>query len=257
MPPENDLPEPFRFTNPRQSRIHRHLLLVSPGAASFYLDACRLMVTEPPFEATTHLVAHLLRETESALRDVLETFMERSERLDEKGKPAKRTHEDEVRAILKGLGIPETNAVAEAWLRLPGKSGYGLHARAHRDDLARPRPVDQDYRQFWGDMEAILDTITEKFEASYLESHRTLDELLTVTAPTRAYAQRLRLNVPHNVVAFGYFFNKLSNPAWLVPLRDEGLFRRPPEPEHDTEKGTISFPRWPQWYCQVKEGMMK
>jgi hypothetical protein len=98
------------------------------------------MAIEPPFEATTHLIAHLLRETESALRDVLESFMERSERLDKKGKPARPTHEDEIRAVLKGLEIPETDAMAEAWLRLPGKSGYGLHARAHRDDLARPRP---------------------------------------------------------------------------------------------------------------------
>jgi hypothetical protein len=211
--PENNLPQPFRFSNPRQSRIHRRLLLVGPGAASFYLDACRLMAIEPPFEATTHLVAHLLRETESSLRDVLESFMERSERLDKKGKPAKPTHEDEIRAILKGLEILETDAMAEAWLRLPGKSGYGLHARAHRDDLARPRPVNREYRQFWDEMEAILDTVLEKFESRYLESHRTLDALLAVTNPTRADAQRLRLNVPNNLVAFGYFFHRLNNPA--------------------------------------------
>ncbi|MCA1614548.1 MAG: hypothetical protein LC795_09815 [Acidobacteria bacterium] len=204
------------------------------------------MAIEPPFEATTHLVAHLLRETESALRDVLESFMDRSERLDKKGKPAKPTHEDEIRAILKGLEIPETDATAEAWLRLPGRSGYGLHARAHRDDLARPRPVNQEYRQFWGEMEAILDTVLEKFESRYLESHRTLDALLAVTNPTRADAQRLRLNVPNNLVAFGYFFRRLNNPAWLGPLWDEGLFRHPSEPEVDTEKGTIGFPSWPQ-----------
>jgi hypothetical protein len=204
------------------------------------------MVTEPLFEATTHLVAHLLREIESSLRDVLESFMERSERLDKKGKPVKPSHEDEIRAILKGLGISETDAVAESWLRLPGKSGYGLHARAHRDDLARPRPVDQEYRLFWSEMESILDTVSERFESRYLESHQILDALLAVMNPTRSDAQRLRLNVPNNLVAFGYFFHNLNNPAWLVPLRDEGLFRHPLEPEHDTEKGTIAFPQWPQ-----------
>lgn len=227
-------------------RIHRRLLLVSPGAASFYLDACRLMATEPPFEATTHLVAHLLRETESSLRNVLEPFMERSERLNERGKPVKPSHEEQIQAILKGLEIPETDAVAQAWLRLPREREYGLPARAHREDLAGPRPVDQEYRQFWDDMESILDTVAERFEARYLESHRVLDELLAVTAPTRADARRLRLNVPNNLVAFGYFFHRLNDPAWLAPLRDEGLFRRPLEPERDTEKGTIAFPRWPQ-----------
>lgn len=246
MRPESNIPQPFRLSDPRQIRIHRRLLLVSPGAASFYLDACRLMVTEPPFEATTHLVAHLLREIESSLRDVLESFMERSERLDKKGKPVKPTHEEEIKAILKGLEIPESNAVGEAWLRLPGKTGYGLHARAHRDDLARPRPVDNEYRQFWDDMESILDMVAEKFEARYLKSHRVLDELLAVAIPTRSDAQRLRLNVPNNFVAFSYFFHKLNNPAWLDLLRDEGLFRHPLEPERDTEKGTIAFPLWPQ-----------
>ena len=75
MQPENRIPQPFRLRDSRQVRIHHRLLLVSPGTASFYLDACRLMVTEPPFEATTHIVAHLLREIESSLRDVLESFM--------------------------------------------------------------------------------------------------------------------------------------------------------------------------------------
>lgn len=239
-------PQPLHFSDPRQSRIQRRLLLVSPGAASFYRDACRLMSIEPPFESTTHLVAHLLRETESALRDVLESFMDRSERLDTKGKPAKPTHEDEIRAILKGLEIPETDAMAEAWLRLPSKSGYGLHARAHRDDLSRPRPVDQEYRKFWDEMESILDTVLEKFESRYLESHRILDALLAITIPTRADARRLRLNVPNNLVAFGYFFHRLNSPAWLEHLREEGLFRYPLEPAIDTEKGTIGFPQWPQ-----------
>ncbi len=151
------------------------------------------MAAEPPFESTTHLVAHLLSETESSLRDVLESFMERSERLDEKGNRERPTHQDEIRAILKGLEIPETDAVAEAWLRLPGRSGYGLHARAHRDGLARPRPVNQDYRQFWDEIQSILEVVLERFESRYLESHRTLDTLLAVTNPTRAHAQRRAL----------------------------------------------------------------
>ena len=39
----------FRFQDRRQERIHDRLTrLVGPGAAAFYLDACRLMTTEPP-----------------------------------------------------------------------------------------------------------------------------------------------------------------------------------------------------------------
>ena len=92
----------------------------------------------------------------------------------------------------------------------------------------------------------ILDTVSERFESRYLESHRALDVLLAITNPTRKDAQRLRLNVPNNLVAFGYFFLRLNEPAWLQPLKDEGLFRHPLEPERDTEKGTVAFPQWPQ-----------
>ena len=63
---------PFRFEDPRQERIHRRLLLVGPGPAAFYRDACRLMNQDHGLQSASHLVAHLLRDTESALRDVLE-----------------------------------------------------------------------------------------------------------------------------------------------------------------------------------------
>lgn len=61
------------FSNPQQERIYRRLKsLVSPGAAAFWRDACRLMEMEPPLESTTHFVGHSLREIESSLRDVLD-----------------------------------------------------------------------------------------------------------------------------------------------------------------------------------------
>src|SRR5574341_335992 len=41
-----------------------------------------------------------------------------------------------------------------------------------------------------------------------------------------------------------YFFEKLQNPKWLKPLREQGLFRRPPKP--DEKDGYISFPGWAQ-----------
>src|SRR5436309_8349440 len=98
-----------------------------------------------PFEATTHLVAHLLREIESALRDVLESVVERTERLEKKGSSGEDKHKAEILAVLRSLDIPETDPVAQAWLKMPGRgNNYGLQARAHRDALARPRVADED-----------------------------------------------------------------------------------------------------------------
>jgi len=238
-------PKPFRFSDPRQERIYRRLLLVGPGPASFYRDACRLMEAEPPFNATTHMIAHLLREIESALRDVLESVVDRSQRISGKDVSSDGKHEAEIRTVLKSLGIPETDPMAQGWLRLPGKGNYyGLAARAHRDALAQPRSLDQEFREFWGEIEAIFDNILEKFESRYLASFRLLDQLLADPSPAQVDAKRLRHHVPNNLVAFSYFFGKLSCPAWLELLRAEGFFKHPPEPDRD--KGTVSFPSWPE-----------
>lgn len=233
---------PFRLNDPRQGRIYRRLTLVGPGPASFYRDSCHIMALSPLLDSTTHLVAHLLREIESALRDVLEPVMDRSD----EHTGTTQTHGEEIRATLKGLEIPETDAVAQAWLRLAGKNNeYALHARAHRDALGQPRPVDQEFRRFWSEFEAILDVVLERFEARYLTTHTVLDELLAKDAPSKSDARRLRMYAPSNLVAHGYFFGKLKDPAWLEPLRAEGFFTQPPEPEYDYDKGTVRFPLWP------------
>jgi len=76
MEPEQSKPSPFRFTDPRQERIYRRLRDIGPGPAAFYRDACQLMESSAGLASTTHIIAHLLREVESALRDVLESIVE-------------------------------------------------------------------------------------------------------------------------------------------------------------------------------------
>lgn len=203
------------------------------------------MTIEPQLDSTSHLVSHLLREIESALRDVLEPKSETNARSTKK--KGNDTHRNEILAVLEALGIPENEKVSAEWLKLAsGREGYSLHSRAHRDDLAKPRPIDQDFSQFWDIMETILDVVLDKFESRYLAYHRTLDNLLSLSSPTAADIKTLRLNVPNNLVAFGYFFGNLNNPAWLDPLSADDFFGHPPEPEYEREKDRVNFPRWPE-----------
>ena len=236
----------FRFRSPRHERINERLLrLVGPGPAAFYRDACRVMDNEALLETSTHQVAHCLREIESALRDVLESFAARSDRVGKKGQSGDERHRAEIMAILTGLSIGETEPVAIAWLKLPGaKNEYGLHARAHRDSLAPPRPLDDEFRSFWTEIEGILDAVLDKLESRYLEYHRLLDSLLAKPRPTAADIDVLRNHVPNNLVAHFYFFQRLSSPAWLEPLAGADFFKHPPEPIRE-ETGT-SFSTWPQ-----------
>lgn len=42
-----------------------------------------------------------------------------------------------------------------------------------------------------------------------------------------------------------YFFDRLNNPEWIQPLRELGVFRRPPPAGPEDEKGRRSYPLWP------------
>ena len=231
----------------RRVRIHQRLRLVGLGPASFYRDACRLMSGEGQLESTTHLVGHLAREIESALRDVLESLTDRSERVRKSKECHGGKHENEIRCILRALGISETEEVAIAWLKLPGQDNeYGLHARAHRHSLGAPRPLDDKFREFWAEFERILDGVLERFEARYLKVFSVLDELLTKSKPTGEDVGRLKNHVPNNLRTLSYFFEKVDRDAWLNLLKDAGFFKEPPEPVRDEEDRTVAFPPWPE-----------
>lgn len=248
MIPSDLSPKPFVFTDPRQRRIFTRLQnLVGPGPALFYRDACLLMASELPTSSTTHLVAHLLRDIESALRDVLETFVDPKVLKELRKDSGEINHRNEVLVILSALELSDDVELKELWLGLTGKKNVrALHSRAHRNALASPRPMDSDFRSFWLDMELILDTVLNRFESKYLKIHERLAILKEKQNPGNKDAKFLHDHISNNFAAFSYFFQDLDNPAWLKPLAKEGVFSYPPVPIINLEDNTISHPLWPQ-----------
>lgn len=249
----------YKFSSQKQEQIYRRLTsLVGSGAAAFYRDACRLMEMEPPLESTTHYVAHSLREIESALRDVLEPIanptvsnpnLSKCPSCGHKFSQPNQapSHKDEINAILQALSIPSTDEVAQTWLKLAGRQNeYGLHGRAHRKDLAPPRPLDDKFRQFWNDIQAVFDVILDRFETQYSKVYCLLDELLHKSQPIKDDLKNLRTKIPNSFVALSYFFNQLLSAAWLVPLEKEGFFKNPPEPKITSNGGQMRVIPWPQ-----------
>src|SRR4029077_18223345 len=125
-------------------------------------------------------------------------------------------------------------------------NSFGLDVRAHRKALMSARPVDEDFRQFWNDMQGIFDVVLEKFETSYLGVYQFLDQLLANPIPAQGDVEKLKNNVPNNIVAHGYFFDRLTSISWLDLLQANGLFSHPPALEVDNETGTIVYSPWPQ-----------
>jgi hypothetical protein len=224
----------FKFRDARQERIHQRLQLVGSGTPSYFKDICRLRDTQPLFDTTTHLASHLLREIEKSLRDVLLVFINISD------KPKDDGHKWEIRQILKGVDIPDDNPIATLWLR----HAPTLARRAHRDNLLPPRPADDTFQQFLDEMESVFDVVLTSFESKYLNVHAVLDTKLLIENPTNGDAKWLKVNVPNNQAALGYFIDRLNNPNWLAPLLAEGLFDRPPAPIYESEKNTTFFPPW-------------
>jgi len=238
----------FSNQQQEQEQISRKLnSRVSPGAAAFWRDACRLMEMEPLLESTTHLVGHLLREIESSLRDVLMPISEPSEQGANKKKPSgDEKHKAEIEAVLKVLEIPEISPVGQTWLSLPGRNNkYGLHKRAHRKALDRPRPIDSEFREFWNKMQAVLDGVLDRFEAKYAKVFCLLDELAAKHEPTKQDLEELCNSIPNSFATRRYFFDRLHSPGWLNKLQQEGFFQNPPEPEEASEGGEIRL-LWPQ-----------
>ncbi|MBM2623394.1 hypothetical protein JIG36_48660 [Actinoplanes sp. LDG1-06] len=232
----------------QQADIHRRLTrLVSPGAAEFWREACDRMMETPVRPTTSHMVGHALREVDSAIRAVLEkramTLVDPSE-IKKANKEGSRGNL-QIAAICDDLQIPATHPLRAFWLGQNPEMPIGLHRRAHRNGLDYPRPVDADFRAFFGQMEALFDLILERFERRYRAVLDDLDLLLAEQHPTENHAERLAQNFPANETARRYFFTHAS-PAWLSALRAKDFFRNPPQPTTDLDGQVLALNRWPE-----------
>ena len=187
---------------------------------------------------TSHIVSHLLREVESAVRAVLGLRDAESGQHSSSGQG----HRQSIASVLRALQVDESDPIGRLWLTLPGDEG--LDKKAHRNALFQPRPVDADFLNYWDQIQVILDLVLSRFEERYLDYHQVLDELAALDSPTEGDVQRLKQRAPNNLVAYNYFFEKLSSPKWLELLSNEGFFGYPPA--HETDGERVSFPAWPQ-----------
>jgi hypothetical protein len=231
-----DQPSPFR--DQRQRRMAERLgRLVSPAAQAFFIDACRLMSASSDLQTTSHLVGHLVREIESSMRAVLQTLVDPVKGTDD-------NHRQTVLLILAALEIPESDPIGRAWLEKAGtKAKGGLHKRAHRNDLFEPRPVDDDFRRYWEEMQRVFDAVLDRFERNWVATHRALDRLLAKDPPSKDDVGFVLGKTPNNLVARGYFFDRLAHTSWLQPLFNGGAFAELPAVIR--EEGTELFTPWP------------
>ncbi len=226
------------FDDELRTRIRRRLRLVGPGPASAYEDAFHLMYGDQcaqRLNTLPHLIGHLFRETESALRAVLDP------------QPGQRGNNNEghkaaIERVLAHLNVAADSPLHAAWMRFANDESRRLPNWAHRNNLKGPKFPRAELESLFTDFELVLDGVLEAFEAHYLKYQSRVDELLRKDNPTKADVAFLQQHAPHDDVTFQRFFRNVSNPAWLPLLKEAGYLRAIPAAVRDGDR--VSLPAW-------------
>jgi hypothetical protein len=240
---------PTRFDRRQERIVDRLSRLIGPGAVSFFTDVVTLMGEPRMLDSVTHVVAHLLRETQGTILDILAPPSKRQARSPRRTGATTPVEQDDadgleypkrVKEVLARLGVDVGSPLGTSWLRLADRDEEeGLAKRAHRPALDAVRPVSPETEAFWSEVQFVFDGVLDAFEARF---DRMLDDVhqLLAKAPSRKAARTLRSRIPNSPMLRLPFFQG-AGPDWFEPLEKEGFFAQPP-PDASGEK-------WYRW-CQ-------
>ncbi|MBU0515438.1 MAG: hypothetical protein KJ621_11755, partial [Proteobacteria bacterium] len=177
----------------------------------------------------------MVREIEGAIRDVLMAVdIEQKSESDDK---TESNHKQRIRDILNRLAIPADNDVAVSWLAM-AKSFHGI---AHRTNLDPPRPLDNEFKDFWHRFIDILDIVLDKSQANFNMWLNDIDNILARGQLTKKDIGLIYKRVPNSFVAYNHLFSNLNDPKILSMKKARTFFKSIPVKREDG-----GFPPWPQ-----------
>lgn len=238
VPGDNDnVPRAWRATDRRQIETHRRLRLFGDAPAAHFHDACRMMAGID-LEATTHLVAHSLRECEGAIRGVMFSMLGDEQRAAVDG-AGDMKHREQTEQMCTLLGFDVDDEIRAQWWAWAER----LHELTHRYSLRAPRRIDDEFHDWWAQGQAVLHVIAHRFETVYGEALPRVERLAAKEAPVEDDLSELRERVPHGDVAMEQFF-AAATPGWFPLLRHADYFTNPPPLQPD-EEGRVAYVPWP------------
>ena len=231
--------------SPQQAEIYRNLEAIGPEIAAFYLSGLKVLQNDD-LETSSYLLAHIAREIEGGLRDVLSE--KRKEELKfvietpdgnkstyEKGKEGsfkfassapgtvKVTYNrigKHKASILQSLGVDENSPIAEKWISVAKRFAEFAH-RHGAWELPREKEA---FVPLWHEFENVLADLV----GNHFNLLNRIDHILS-KKPTKEIIKTLS-NLLASEVRYAYFFNKLDSPAWLKSLKDAGWFHPDRQP---------------------------
>lgn len=252
--------------SPRQAEIYRNLEAIGPEIAAFYLSGIKVLRNND-LESAPYLLAHIAREIEGGLTDVLK--VKRRDALEvvvqtpdggrltyerEIGNPLefdinvpgtvqlsyKKKQGGHKDSILQFLGTDEDSPIAKRWIKVAKR----FAKFAHRHGAWKPPRTRDVFVPLWNDFENVLVDLV----GNHFNLLSRLDRFLELKEPNKQIRQTLP-NLLASDVRRAYFFSKLDSPAWLKSLKEDGWFNPERNPAPQEVVGSPGNYHMPTWYA--------
>lgn len=243
---------------PRQNKIYRNLQDIGPEIAAFYLDGVKILRADN-FGTAPYLLAHITREIDGGLRDILSSKEDKAKIQKQLTKEVLATIGDyntlkeyrgHIASILAALRIDDVDVLsnpddanirfAVRWIEVTGN----FSKFAHRHGAWKVPRSREEFEHLWFDFEEVLADLV----GSYLNLLNRLDRILAYKAPTAEIIETLP-NLLQSDARQAYFFRELKHPAWLKPLKDAGWFDPEKNPLPYESPDNLGYYRTPVWYA--------
>jgi hypothetical protein len=211
---------------------------------AFYRDAWFILNNSHLFKTSSHLIAHCLREVESAIRETLSRHL-----LEKRG-----TKREEINGIIESVlhiigddKKEELNEIGEKWFEFVSNQNTFVH----RNNIDSPHSVEEIKKRF-EDFNKVFSVLLPYLYLYVHKIKQKIDELIN-SGNKNNVLEAFGKTIPKNPYFLSYFFSKIDS-TWLPELRKpesgkselrkEGFFSNPPEPYQ--EGRYIRYPTWPQ-----------
>lgn len=254
----------------KELAIYDGLLVLAPETAAFFKTGIEIFKID--IEARAYMLAHLAREIEGGLRDILYT-KDKSFKCSNCGqdvienrclkcnskivngvcpvcisitklvKCPSCSHPidgEHLKSILKALGISEKNDFAKRW----HSTAKNFHKYAHRHGAEKKPRDKRAFDKLWTDFIEILAELV----GNYFSISERVDAIISNKEPSKQIIDSLpNLFIKESIEV--YFFKNLKQINWLPFLYEKGFFsgdKNPAPIEIEIKDGTkgLSFPRW-------------
>jgi hypothetical protein len=235
----------------RQKRIREGLLAIDEIIAMTYEGAYRVLLDQSNPDRFSQS-AHSFREVTAQLSRLKEIPQEVIDDSDEERKEDK----EKMRTKLKenfGLGeeniLPIVQKDLEIFLQNWIKIYKSLLGVTHHGKVIGVSLTEDEFNIMVDKLEDVLDYVLRPSSLTISE----IDVFLHIENPTTDDVKRLLKKIAPSSIYAEYFFSRLTNAKWLIPLKEAGVFIQPPN--EVVKNGFILFPIW--WPTSYLKGMAK